>query len=121
MIYNDATPIFIQIKERIKDDIMSGVYEVDELIISTTQISKLYSVNPATAVKSVGLLQDEGIVYKKRGIGMCVAAGAPKKIKEERKEQFLGDSLQSFIAEAKKLNIRKEQLIKIITEVSDYD
>lgn len=74
MIINDATPIFIQIKERIKDDIMSGVYEVDELIISTTQISKLYSVNPATAVKSVGLLQDEGIVYKKRGIGIGVTA-----------------------------------------------
>lgn len=121
MVYNDATPIFIQIKERIKDDIMSGVYEVDELIISTTQISKLYSVNPATAVKSVGLLQDEGIVYKKRGIGMCVAAGASEKIKEERKTQFLGESLNSFIGEAKKLNISKEQLIKIITEVSDYD
>lgn len=121
MVYNDATPIFIQIKEQIKDDIMSGVYEVDELIISTTQISKLYSVNPATAVKSVGLLQDEGIVYKKRGIGMCVAAGAPEKIKEERKEQFLGDTLRSFIGEAKKLKISKELLVKIITEVSDYD
>lgn len=36
VIINDATPIFIQIKEQIKDDIMSGVYEVDELIISTT-------------------------------------------------------------------------------------
>lgn len=121
MILNDATPIFIQIKEQIKDDIMSGVYEVDELIISTTQISKLYSVNPATAVKSVGLLQDEGIVYKKRGIGMCVAEGAPEKIKEERKEQFLGDTLKSFISEAKKLKISKELLVKMIMEVSDYD
>lgn len=121
LVNNATTPIFIQIKEQIKDDIMSGVYEVDELIISTTQISKLYSVNPATAVKSVGLLQDEGIVYKRRGIGMCVAAGAPEKIKAERKDQFLGESLRSFISEAKKLKISKEVLIKIIEEVSDYD
>lgn len=121
MISNDATPIFIKIKEQIKDDIMNGVYETDELIISTTQIAKLCSVNPATAVKSVGLLQDEGIVYKKRGIGMCVAAGAPEKIKAERKERFLKESLGAFVTEAKKLKIGKEQLLKIISEVSDYD
>lgn len=60
-------------------------------------------------------------MYKKLGIGMCVAAGAPEKIKEERKEQFLGDTLKSFIDEAKKLKISKENLVKIITEASDYD
>lgn len=121
MFFDDSTPIFFQIKEQIKDDIMSGVYSEDELIISTTQIAKLYSVNPATAVKSVSLLQDEGIVYKRRGIGMCVANGAKEKISAERKEKFLGVTLNSFINEAKKLNISKENLIKLISEVNDYD
>lgn len=121
MNFENGMPIFIQIKESIKDDIMGGVYEVDELIISTTQISKLYSVNPATAVKSVSLLVDEGIVYKKRGIGMCVADGAKEKITAERTAQFYEQTVSATISEAKKLHINKENLIKIISEVKDYD
>lgn len=121
MFDENATPIFIQIKEKIKDDIMAGVYLEDELIISTTQIAKLYSVNPATAVKSVSMLQDEGIVYKKRGIGMCVTSEAKNAIVRERTEEFYGRVITGTIREAKKLNIGKEKLIQIIREAKDYD
>ena len=121
MMIESGLPIFIQIKETIKDDIMAGVYETIELIISTTQISKLYSVNPATAVKSVSILNDEGIVYKKRGIGMCVAAGAKENIIKERTKQFYEQTVAVAVSEAKKLNINKEKLIQIISEVKDYD
>ncbi len=120
-VNNTAAPIFIQIKENIKDDIMCGVYSANELIISTTQIAKLYSVNPATAMKSVSLLQDEGIVYKKRGIGMCVAEGAKDMIIAERTKRFYENSVSEIITEAKKLNIKKQDLLKIISEVRDYD
>lgn len=121
MITENGVPIFIQIKEAIKDDIMAGVYETDELIISTTQISRFYSVNPATAVKSVSILNDEGIVYKKRGIGMCVAEGAKEKIIEERTKQFFEQTVSVTVGEAKKLGISKQKLIQIITGVKDYD
>lgn len=121
MITENGIPIFIQIKETIKDDIMSGIYETDELIISTTQISKLYAVNPATAVKSVSILADEGIVYKKRGIGMCVAAGAKEKITAERTAEFYEQTISALIDKAKKLHIDKKKLINIISEVKDYD
>lgn len=116
-----SAPIFIRIKEKIKDDIMGDVYAENELIISTTQIAKLFSVNPATAVKSVSLLQDEGIVYKKRGIGMCVAEGAKEAIIAERTKQFYESSVSEIITEAKKLHIKKAELLKIISEVKDYD
>lgn len=121
MILENGIPIFIQIKEIIKDDIMSGVYEAGELIISTTQISKLFAVNPATAVKSVSILVDEGIVYKKRGIGMCVAENAKERITAERTAQFYEKVVSTTIEEAKKLHIDKESLLKIISEVKDYD
>lgn len=121
MLGDNTVPIFIQIKEKLKDDILTGVYEVDELIISTNQIAKIYSVNPATAVKSVSMLQDEGIVYKKRGIGMCVAAHAKEKIMEERKEQFYQRVITHTIQEAKKIGLSKDQLLKVIEEVKDYD
>lgn len=121
MIGDSTAPIFIQIKEKLKDDILTGVYEVDELIISTNQIAKLYSVNPATAVKSVSMLQDEGIVYKKRGIGMCVEAHAKEKILKERTEQFFNQVITQTIQEAKKIGITKEQLIQVIMEDKNYD
>lgn len=116
-----STPIFIQIKERIKDDIMLGVYSPHELIISTTQIAKLFSVNPATAQKSVSMLQDEGIVYKKLGIGMCVSADAKDKIFAERKQEFYDNAVINLVEQAKKLNVDKKNLIKIIEEIKDYD
>ena len=78
---NDSQPIYIQIMEIIENDIITGVYQTDGLIISTTQISKLYSVNPTTAVKAVSKLTDAGILYKKRGIGMCVAGGRRKRLR----------------------------------------
>ena len=122
MNFNEnAAPIFLQIAEKIKDDILTGVYAADELIISTTQIAKLYGVNPATAVKSVSLLQDEGLVYKKRGIGMCVSQGARERVLAERSEQFYRRTVADVVAEAKKLCIGKKELVKIISEVKDYD
>jgi len=111
---NSDKPIFIKIMEMIEDDILSGNYKTDDIIISTTQISKLLSVNPTTSVKAVSNLADEGILYKKRGIGMCVADGAKEKILLRRKETFLGESVPDFLEEAKKLGISEDELIQII-------
>jgi GntR family transcriptional regulator len=116
---NNDKPIFIKIMEMIEDDILSGVYKTDDLIISTTQISKLLSVNPTTSVKAVSNLTDEGILYKRRGIGMCVADGAKEKILLRRKGIFLGETLHEFLGEAKKLGITEDELIQIIRREND--
>lgn len=103
----------------IEDNILSGMYKTDDIIISTTQISKLLSVNPTTAVKAIGNLADEGILYKRRGIGMCVAADARQKILSQRKEIFLGETVPAFWEEAKKLGITEDELIRIIRRKSN--
>ena len=113
---NDNQPVFQQIMELIESDIITGVYETDALIISTTQISKVYSVNPTTAVKAVSKLTDAGILYKKRGIGMCVAPGAREKISARRKEVFLGQTIDALLAESKTLGIPLDELIKVLKE-----
>ena len=100
--------------ETIESDIITGVYQTHDLIISTTQISKLYSVNPTTAVKAISKLTDTGILYKKRGIGMCVAEGAREKIAARRKETFLNQTIDTLLTEAKTLGITQEELISII-------
>ena len=111
---NDSQPVFAQIMEIIESDIITGAYKIDDLIISTTQISKVYSVNPTTAVKAVSKLTDAGILYKKRGIGMCVAEGAKEKITQRRKDIFLNQTIDSLLAEAKTLGISLDELIGVI-------
>ena len=100
-------PIFVQILENIKDDIMSGKYAVNALITSTTRLAKQYSVNRLTATKSVKILADEGIVYKKRGIGMCAKEGAKEIILAQRTKRFYESTVSELLAEAKKLHINK--------------
>lgn len=109
-----SQPVFQQIMETIESDIITGIYQTDDLIISTTQISKVYSVNPTTAVKAVSKLTDAGILYKKRGIGMCVAEGAREKITRRRKEVFLNQTVHEVLAEAKTLGISMEELIRVM-------
>ena len=100
--------------EIIENGIIGGVYAVDEIIISTTQISKVYSVNPTTAIKAIGKLTDDGILYKKPGIGMCVARGAREKIISRRKEIFLESTINKLLVEAKTLGIPVDELIGVI-------
>jgi len=111
---NDSQPVFLQIIETIESDIITGVYQTDDLIISTTQISKVYSVNPTTAVKAIGKMTDAGILYKKRGIGMCVADGAREKITARRRDVFLNQTVDALIAESKTLGISIDELISVL-------
>ena len=113
---NGSQPVFAQIMEIIESDIITGAYRTDDLIISTTQISKLYSVNPTTAVKAVSKLTDAGILYKKRGIGMCVAEGAREKITKRRRDVFLDETTPALLAEAKTLGISLDELVGVIRE-----
>lgn len=115
-----ATPMFLQILENIKDDIMSGKYAVNSLISSTTKLAKEYSVNRLTASKSVKLLVDEGIVYKKLGIGMFVKEGAKDIILAQRMKRFYEDTVSELVTEAKKLHIKKSALIGLISKSKDF-
>ncbi|MDR2957259.1 MAG: GntR family transcriptional regulator [Coriobacteriales bacterium] len=110
----DSQPVFIEIIEMIENDIITGVYQVHDLIISTTQIAKVYSVNPTTAVKAISKLTDAGILYKRRGIGMCVAEGAREQIVTQRRDAFFSRSLDMLISEAKTLGMSMDELIDAI-------
>ena len=69
-------PIYIQVAKGLEENIFIGLYKEGEQIPSTTEISIGYNLNPATVLKGVNLLVNEGIIYKKRGIGMFVSEGA---------------------------------------------
>lgn len=113
-ILTQEKSIYIQIKEMIENDILRDILLEEERVPSTNELAKLYAINPATAAKGVNLLVDEEVLYKKRGIGMFVAAGAKRKIMEKRKEHFYDDYIRKLMAEAQSLGITKEELIRMI-------
>ena len=113
-ILTQEKSIYIQIKEMIENDILRDILLEEERVPSTTELAKLYSINPATAAKGINLLAAEGILQKKRGIGMFVAQGAREKITAKRKKNFYDDYIKSLLAEAGSLGITKRELIEMI-------
>ncbi|CAM3534645.1 GntR family transcriptional regulator [Marinicrinis lubricantis] len=114
--FDSTQPIFQQIAEMIEDDILNGTYDSDEQIISVAQFSGTFQINPATVVKGIGLLVNEGILYKKRGLGMFVAAGAKDMIKSKRREKFDNELVTKLLEEAKKLDITTQDVIEMIKQ-----
>lgn len=110
-------PIYIQIQEGLEDAILAGNYPEESQIPSTTDLSKLFQINPATAGKGVNALVDDGICYKKRGIGIFVKKGAVNMLKKKRQAAFKGDFLLPLLKEADRLDISPEELISWIKEV----
>ena len=118
-ILTQEKSIYIQIKEMIENDILRDIILEEERVPSTNELAKLYAINPATAAKGINLLVDEGVLYKKRGIGMFVTAGAKKKIMEKSQEHFYDDYVKSLLAEAGSLGITKRELIAMIEKSED--
>lgn len=112
--FDDEKPVFLQIAEGMEDAILTGVFQEESQIPSTTELSVTYKMNPATALKGINLLVDAGIVYKKRGVGMFVAEGAVRKLRQKRKDQFYENFVSRLVEEAKKLEITDVEIISMI-------
>ena len=112
--FNENKPIYLQIKKKIEDQIVNDQLQEHEQIPSIREMVNFYQVNHLTISKGVNLLVDEGIIYKKRGLGMFVAEGAKEKLIQKRKKLFSNNFVQPLIKESNKLNISIEELIKII-------
>ena len=106
--------IYLQVSEMIETDILRGILLEEERVPSTNELAKIYTINPATAAKGINLLVDEGIVYKKRGIGMFVAEGAKEHIIEKRKDAFYENYVKGLLEEARSLGISSEELVDMI-------
>ncbi|MDP5275324.1 GntR family transcriptional regulator [Chengkuizengella sp. 2205SS18-9] len=112
--FDEGQPIFQQIAEMIEDDILNKTYGENEQVMSTTAFAKTFQINPATAVKGINLLVEEGILYKRRGLGMFVAEGAKEKILTKRKDSFYRDYVMKLLNEAGKIELTTDDVIKMI-------
>lgn len=112
-------PIFLQIAQGIADGILSGAFPEESRVPSITEFSQAYRINPATALKGVNLLVEQGILYKKRGLGMFVAAGAVERLHAERREQFAADFVTPLIDEARRLSLTRDEVITMLEKGFD--
>ncbi|MBX0301469.1 GntR family transcriptional regulator [Cryobacterium sp. 1639] len=113
---DEGRPIFQQIAERVENDILSGALVEEGQVPSTNEFAMFYRINPATAGKGVNLLVEQGILYKRRGIGMFVATGARERITARRRELFVLEYVAPMLAEAASLGIEPDQLGQLITD-----
>lgn len=111
---DNRKPIFIQVREKIEDMIVNEQLKEDEQAPSTTQLVNFYKINHATVSKGVNQLVEEGILYKKRGIGMFVAKGAREKLIQKRKEAFVNEYVVPLVQEAYKLGISESEVLTLI-------
>lgn len=107
-------PIFVQIAERIENDILSGAIAEGDPVSSTNEFAAFYRINPATAGKGVNLLVERDILHKRRGIGMFVSAGAHKRILQTRRSRFETEFLDPLIVEAAQLGISRTELAALV-------
>ncbi len=115
-ILTQEKSIYLQISEMIKNDILRDIILEEERVPSTNEFAKLYAINPATAAKGVNILVEEGVLYKKRGIGMFVVTGAKEKIMNQRKEEFYDNFIKALLNEASNLGITKDELVAMINK-----
>lgn len=119
--FDDKKPIFIQVKERIEDQIVNDQLKEQEQIPSTTQLVNFYKINHLTIAKGINLLVDAGVIYKKRGVGMFVAEGAKEKLLAERKERFVDEFLLPMLQEADKLGIQESDITSLMNQLKGRD
>ena len=83
---DEGTPLFAQIAGRLAEEIADGGLAEGERVPSSNEMAAYYRINPATAAKGISMLADEGLLEKRRGIGMFVAVGARQRLLEQRRK-----------------------------------
>lgn len=120
-MFEGREPIYLQIAEQIRAQVLDGTLGEEEQVMSTTQYATTYRINPATAAKAFAELVDEGVLVKRRGVGMFVAAGAREQLRAQRRAQFFSDVLRPVLREAAVLGIDAEELVAHIRTATTPD
>jgi len=116
MKWNDQTPIFRQLKEKVVELIMDGEVAEGEAVPSVRQVAAEYQINPLTVSKAYQELVDEQILEKKRGLGMFVMNGAKTKLYDDEKRYFLQVEWPKIITRIRRLGLSEKELIQAVTD-----
>ena len=110
-MFDDRSPIYRQIADQVKAEVVSGTLDGDQQVMSTNQYATFYRINPATVAKAFQQLVDEQVLYKKRGIGMFVSPTARDALRARRRETFFSDVVDPMVAEAKAVGVPLAEVV----------
>lgn len=111
---NEERPIYLQLKEYLETEILEGRLVEDDQIPSTNELASFFGINPITALKGVTMLSDEGLLYKKRGVGMFVNSGAQKTIQKHYRATLHEESILPLIRRARLLDMTNDELLAAV-------
>lgn len=112
MNFREGQPIYIQIAERLMDEISAGCYKADERVPGVREYSALLQVNVNTTVKAFDVLTMRGVIYNKRGLGSFVAPEAIQIIRTQRKQDFFEKQIPQIAHLLEQLDISVEELVE---------
>lgn len=118
-MFDGREPIYLQIAEQIRDQVLRGTLGEEEQVMSTTQYATTFRINPATAQKAFAELVEEGILYKRRGLGMFVAAGARETLRERRRARFFAEVVDPVVTEARVLGVPIDDVVAHLRAMHD--
>src|ERR1700758_3606172 len=113
---DEGTPLFVQVADRLAGEIAAGGLAEGERVPSTNELSAFYRINPATAAKGINVLADDGLLEKRRGIGMFVATGARQRLLAPGRADFPQGSVAPLLSEATRLGIDTGELFDLIKD-----
>lgn len=116
MIFKESRAIYLQIADRIEEDILNGVYLENERIPSVREYAATIEVNVNTVMRSYDSLQSQQILYNKRGIGYFVVADAKREILVRRKAQFMSEELPELFKTMSTLDISMDEVVKLYNQ-----
>ena len=116
MQFNNDKPIYLQLADRLSDDIVDGKYNDDDRVPSVREFGMCFEVNTNTAVKAYDMLSRDNVIYNRRGLGYFVTPGAREKIMESRRNEFMTSVLPDVFRQMRMLGIGIEELTRMWKE-----
>ncbi len=113
MIFKESKPIYLQIADRICDEILQGIYHEGERIPSVREYAAMVEVNANTAMRAFDFLQNQSVITMKRGIGYYVSNGAGERILAFRREAFYNEELFDFFHQIYTLGFSMEEMTEL--------
>jgi GntR family transcriptional regulator len=118
-VNEDAGPIFRQVAGEIENAIVDGSLAEESQAPSSNELAAFHRINPATAAKGLNQLVSDGVLYKRRGVGMFVATGAREQLLKRRRSEFADQYVRPLMTEAEKLGISPAELSAMIDHWED--
>jgi GntR family transcriptional regulator len=112
VIWNENTPIYLQLKERVIGMLLDGVLKPGDALPSVRQVAADFQLNPITVSRAYQELVDESLVEKRRGLGMYVTDGAPEKLLASERERFLKEEWPAVLERIERLGLKLDELMR---------